>query len=239
MTQADLARRLDVTTGAVSHWVKGRSPIPEERLEEIEAILGADLSDLLIDYSTLLDEARTPVGYAILWPVKCPLYGPHSKHVVPRSEEDFKQRMGLWAKELGVSRQTLEDAVVHGALLPITKIEAIGDIATHIHNPKVLARQAGFQESEGAALYRAVQEVAEKANTFNEAVEMLHEERERWATQSLHTNVPHAEERLDNGNENDDIEWWLRGDPAPEEFMENITRAQAAQDLTGRFKSGT
>lgn len=38
--QAELAKRLGVTPGAVNQWLKGRRPVPAERCRAIESLTG-------------------------------------------------------------------------------------------------------------------------------------------------------------------------------------------------------
>lgn len=42
LSKSDVARRMGVSTGHISHWVKGRSPIPDARLLELAVLLDFD-----------------------------------------------------------------------------------------------------------------------------------------------------------------------------------------------------
>ena len=44
LSQTDLAKRLDVTFGAVAHWERGRRAIPGRQLFALAAALGYDLA---------------------------------------------------------------------------------------------------------------------------------------------------------------------------------------------------
>lgn len=235
MSQHGLAERIGVTPAAVNHWVSGKQPIPEGRIEQIEEVLGVGLRASLVDYETLLDDARTPLGFAILWMVPDPLVKAEGGHFSPRSAEDLKRRVLLWSRELGVTRGDLEQALLGNKLLPLDVVEQAAEIAPTILNPATLAPVVGFKEPEAVAVLTAAEEVQQAANTFAEAEKILREERHDYESRGLRADVTRAAQALDNGNENDDIQWFLDGAMAPYDFEAR----PETEDLGGRFRSMT
>lgn len=232
MTQAALAEELGVTDAAVNHWVQGKRPIPEDRLPQIEMLLKVDLSEAVVDYGKLLEAGRTPVGYAILWPLRCPLDTKHFTEAAPRSAEDFKRRLSVWSTELGISRGLLEQAILGTALLPLAAVEKLGELVTHVHNPGIMASQVGFKQAEVDALIDAL-EAPEGWEDFDAALKALTLAKQAWLEQGLTADEARAKRVLDNGNTNDDIQWWLDGKDGPD-----IVKADSArQTLAGRFQS--
>ena len=51
MTQRDIARRLDVSTGTVSKWLNRYVPMPMRVVPEIAAMLGMKVQDIVNAYA--------------------------------------------------------------------------------------------------------------------------------------------------------------------------------------------
>ena len=237
MTQAQLADALGVTPVAVNHWVNGRAPIPEDRAYQIQELLNVDMDEVTVDYSTIWHQGRTPVGYAILFPLKCPLEGFNALGVKPRSPEDFRRRVTLWARHLGIPRGRVEAAIMGRGLLEPEYLVKVAEGAVPALNPAQFAAQAGFKASETQALQQTLKE-AQDDITFAMAIERLKAGRDEWLGQGLRPDKKRAFEVLDNGQPLEDLDWWLIGLDAPEEFEDTVeARRTEVQDLSGRFRS--
>lgn len=62
MTQAELAARLGVSPGAVSHWVTGRKRVTAELCPEIERLTGGKVR---------CEDLRSDIGWAVLRDSSC------------------------------------------------------------------------------------------------------------------------------------------------------------------------
>ena len=82
LTKKDAAARLSVSTGHISHWCKGRSPIPDDRLLELA---------ILLDFNPL--EIRpTLAKYRELWRAE---YDPQDALILAAQELDKDSRDAL------------------------------------------------------------------------------------------------------------------------------------------------
>lgn len=238
LTQGQVAETLGVSAPLVNHWVQGRQRVPQHHADALQALLGVEIAPE-VDYGTLMDEARTALGYVILWPMKDVLEGHHSEHVRPHTGRDAELRVKRWTAALrpyGVNQQELVAAMKGEGLLPITAIEAVADMQKLLANPSPLAEQAGFKRSEFEAVTQMAEEM-QTCGTFEAAQEVLQEARTEFLNEGLRVNAGHAMERLDNGEEIDDpiLLKFLGG--VPIDAIVQLDTAQSGQDLTGRFRS--
>ena len=232
MTQAHLAKTLGVTDVAVNQWVNGKHKVPEKRVAQIEDVLNISLAQHMVDYNQIEAQGRTAVGWAILWPVKCPLEGFDAVPTVPRSPEDYKRRVLLWSRALKATKSEIEAAILGHGLLEVEDLQTISVLCGMTASGILFADQAGFKMTESEAVSKAVR-AARKSVTFSEAHKVLTEGRAEFNEQQLAQDVPRALEELEDAKPAADIEWWLEGAAAPDGFKGN----GVAQELQGRFKS--
>lgn len=235
VTQAELARSLGVSDGAVNHWVTGKRPIPEDRIPQIEGLLSTDLSGVVVNYETLLKDGRTPIGYAIMWSLDCPVEGWVAGQHVPRSAEDLKRRVKLWSRHLSITSGELEQVILGNQLIPLTDALVIGEQAQHVRNPVIFAEQVGYEIDERTQVTIALEKLADEAQTFAEAFNRLGEIRKAVMAAPLQHLPVRAAQDLDNGSKPDDIQWWLDGEEEPDGWKPPVN---LGQNHDGRFKSG-
>ena len=234
MTQAQLARNIGVSDVAVNQWVNGKHKVPDKRIAQIEDVLGVDLRAHVVDYETITEHGRTPVGWAILWPVRCPLEGFDSVPTVPRSAEDYQRRVLLWSRLLDATKSELEQAILGQGLLTMGDAQRIAEHCGMRTNAVIFSDQVGYRQSEADAVQDALGFcINEGVQTFSKAHQRLTQARADFNEEGLQADPGRAQGDLDDGEAIPDIKWWLEGGAAPEGFKGQ----GVGQDLTGRFKS--
>lgn len=226
-TQKALAKKLGVSTAAVNHWVKGNAPVPKSRLVDIERLLGAPADTLMADYEVMLAEARTPLGFAVLWA----LVGVEGEMVgTPvRGARRLKRRVLLLSREIGGTRQELEQALFGRGWLTAEDLNTLGRLTGF--DARRFAEHCGALPSEAMRVQLCLEVLAEQQPTFAELQSELKQMRTDFMNEGLVRGG--AVNLVSTVGESEDISWWLAGEDAPEFSVRGVYD----NVIEGRFKS--